>query len=120
DPHGHEPLFFTFHVLMKSCPGDMLVSSGTFTSATKDKLSQRATVVPSAFVTCTTGCPVAVLVVLVASGADVSVGWDGVGVNAAAVSVNCEITVLAADVRMAATSAVGSCSCVPGDPHAAI
>jgi hypothetical protein len=31
------------------------------------------------------------------------------------------MTVLAADVRIAATSAVGSCSCVPGapEPHAA-
>ena len=64
--------------------------------------------------------PVAVFDGLVGSGADVSVGWDGVGVNAAAVSVNCEMTVLAAEVRMAATSAVGSCACVPGDPHAAI
>ena len=36
-------------------------------------------------------------------------GRDGVGVKAAAVSVNCETTVLAAEVRIAATSAVGSC-----------
>jgi hypothetical protein len=44
-----------------------------------------------------------------------------VGVNAAAVSVNCEMTVLAAEVRMTATSGVGSPS--GGgftDPHAAI
>jgi hypothetical protein len=42
-----------------------------------------------------------------------------VGVKAAAVSVNWEITVLAADVRMAATSAVGSCSWgVLADPQA--
>jgi hypothetical protein len=47
-----------------------------------------------------------------------SVGADLVGVNTAAVNVNCEITVLAAEVRMAATSAVGSCSEVVGDPHA--
>ena len=33
------------------------------------------------------------------------------GVNAAAVSVNCEMTVLAADVRTAATSGVGPDGC---------
>ncbi len=43
-----------------------------------------------------------------ASGADVFVGMDVVGVNAAAVSVNCDITVLAADVRTRAISGVGS------------
>jgi hypothetical protein len=42
-----------------------------------------------------------------------------VGVNAAAVSVNSEITVLAAEVRTAATSGVGSGGGL-ADPHAAI
>src|SRR6185503_5800547 len=95
----------------------MLVSSGTVTSATKARLSQRAKDVPCALVTCTKGCPVAVLV---GCGVIVSVGIDGMGVNAAAVSVNCEMTVLAADVRIAATSGVGSCSGVLEEPHAAI
>ena len=38
----------------------------------------------------------------------VSVGGKGVGVNAAAMSVNSATTVLAADVRIARTSGVGS------------
>jgi hypothetical protein len=40
-------------------------------------------------------------------------------VNAAAVSVNCETTVLAAEVRTAATSGVAS-GCVSEDPQAVI
>src|SRR6266487_573453 len=96
----------------------MLVPSGIFTSSTKVRLSHRSTVVPSAFVTCARGGNVAVLVT---AGVDagVSVGRDGVAVKAAAVSVNSEITVLAADVRTTATSGVDSCSCALGDPHAA-
>jgi len=48
----------------------------------------------------------------------VSVGMDdGTGVKTAAVNVNCETTVLAADVRTAATSGVGSG--VLADPQAA-
>ena len=46
--------------------------------------------------------------VMVGSGADVSVGGGGVGVKTAAVNVNCDTTVLAAEVRTAATSGVGS------------
>jgi hypothetical protein len=56
--------------------------------------------------------------VVVISGAGVSVGSDGVGVKAAAVNVNCATTVLAADVRIAATSDVGSAFGVPAAPHA--
>jgi hypothetical protein len=59
--------------------------------------------------------------VAVISGADVSVGRDAtVGVKAAAVSVNCEMTVLAAEVRTAATSGVDSDPAGGvADPHAA-
>jgi hypothetical protein len=71
----------------------MFVLSGTFTSATNCILSQRATVVPSAFVTCASGW-VGVVTVPVASGvasvevAAVSAGREGVGVKTAAVNVN--------------------------------
>jgi hypothetical protein len=44
---------------------------------------------------------------------------DGVGVNTAAVNVNCDTTVLAADVRTAATSGVGSAGVSEG-PQATI
>src|SRR5688500_20249183 len=47
--------------------------------------------------------------------AGVSVGREAVGVNAAAVSVNCETTVLAAEVRTAAISGVGPCPSDAGD-----
>ena len=54
----------------------------------------------------------------VGSGADVSVGAkDGTGVNTAAVNVNCDTTVLAAEVRTTETLGVGSG--VDEDPHAA-
>src|SRR5215216_1356925 len=53
------------------------------------------------------GATVAVAV-MSTCGADVSVGREVVGVNAAAVSVNCEMIVLAAEVRTAATSGVAS------------
>ena len=53
----------------------------------------------------------------VGSGACVLVAGGGeVTVNAAAVSVNCETTVLAAEVRTAATSGVGSRGCCVADP----
>jgi hypothetical protein len=58
-------------------------------------------------------------VVSAVTGAAVSVGNAGVDVKAAAVSVNCETTVPAAEVRMAATSDVGSCSGVFAEPQAA-
>ena len=89
----------------------MFVSSGIFTSATKSRLSHRATVVPWASVICATGWVVAVLLACGVEGVDVSadsVARDGVGVNTAAVNVNCEMTVLAAEVRITATSGVGS------------
>ena len=70
--------------------------------------------VPSAFVTWATGSSVAVAVGASVAG---SVGTnDGMGVNTAAVNVNCETTVLAAEVRTAATSGVGSG--VVADPQA--
>jgi hypothetical protein len=72
-------------------------------------------------VTCATA-EVEVVSVAVASGWGVSVGAAGeenVGVKAAAVRVNCDITVLAADVRIAATSGVESAGVAEG-PHAAI
>jgi hypothetical protein len=57
--------------------------------------------------------------VAVGSGAEVSVGrGGGVTVNAAAVSVNCDTTVLAAEVLTAAISGVAS-GVVEG-PHAAV
>jgi len=58
--------------------------------------------------------------VAVVSGADVLVGGEVVGVNAAAVNVNCETTVLAADVRTAPISEVGSAVVASGDAHATI
>jgi hypothetical protein len=60
-----------------------------------------------------------VVSVAVTSGAGVSVTGAVVGVKAAAVKVNCETTVLAAEVRIAATSGVGSLGVADG-PHAAI
>ncbi len=67
-------------------------------------------------VTCATGSPV---LVAVGSRVAVSVGrGGGVGVKTAAVKVNCETTVLAAEVRTAATSGVGAAG-VAGDPQAA-
>src|SRR5688572_32168630 len=93
---------------MKSCPGVMGVLSGTFTSTVaglKVRLSHSASGVPDKFVTCASTGSVAVAV---NSGADVFVGSKVVGVKAAAVSVNCDTTVPAADVRTAATSGVGS------------
>jgi hypothetical protein len=55
--------------------------------------------------------------VALGSGVNVSVGMNGVGVKTAAVNVNCDTTVLAAEVRTAATSGVGSG--VVADPQAA-
>lgn len=33
--HAQEPVFLTFHVLVKACPGAICVLSGTVTSLTK-------------------------------------------------------------------------------------
>src|SRR5215207_10270252 len=99
----------------------MVVPSGMLTStvaASMERLSQRATVVPSALVTWTRGGDPVTLAV--ASGALVSVGAEDVGVKAAAVRVNWAMTVPAADVRMAATSGVDSAWGVFEDPHPVI
>jgi len=99
----------------------MVVPSGIFTSTvvgSMERLSHRATVVPAPVVTCARGATVAVALIATC-GADVSVGREAVGVKAAAVSVNCEMTVLAAEVRTAAISGVGSCEDGGEDPHAA-
>jgi hypothetical protein len=73
--------------------------------------------VPDSFVTCTAGC--VTVAASINSGVDSFVGRDGVGVKTAAVNVNCDTTVLAAEVRTAATSGVDSAG-VAADPQAAI
>src|SRR5258708_25640608 len=80
----------------------------------QEYLSQRSMAVPCALVTWATSGSVAVAV-----GASVAVsvcGSEGIGVKTEAVNVNCETTVLAADVRTAATSGVGPG--VVADPQA--
>src|SRR5215216_6561428 len=102
-------MFLIFQVLTKSWPGDMVVLSGTFTSTvakSHEYLSHKTTTVPSALVTCATGSDVWVAVASGLPGACVSVGVAGTTVNTAAVNVNWETTVPAADVRTAATSGV--------------
>src|SRR5574338_608543 len=103
-------MFLIFQVLVNSCPGAIGVLSGMLTSTVSgshEYLSHNATTVPSAFVTCATG---RVVTVAVAWGSAVSAGMlegaavvGGAGVNTAAVNVNSDTTVRAADVRTAAT-----------------